>query len=114
MSYDNGIPQLIYTDGERTLSMFVQPGHLNEDALPADAEQVQVNGAAAWQVPTDQGDVVFLQRPGVVVVIVGPATDQAASDVATSPGPKADQSESVMDHVRGAAEGLLETFGFQG
>jgi hypothetical protein len=114
VSYVNGIPQLVYTDGQRTLSMFVQPGHLNEAALPSDAQPVQVNGAAAWQVPTDQGEVVFLQRPGVVVVIVGPATDEAASDVATSSGPKADQSESVMDHVRGAAEGLLETFGFQG
>jgi anti-sigma factor RsiW len=111
---DGGYPQLVYTDGKRTVSMFVRPGHLNVDALPADAEQVRVNGAYAWQVPSVDGDVVFVQRPGVVIVIVGPATDEAASDVATAPGPRAGDDDSLWDRVRGAAEGLLETFGLNG
>jgi anti-sigma factor RsiW len=108
-----GIPQLIYTDGQKLLSVFVQAGRLNQAAVPDDARRVEVNGAEAWLVPSDDGDTIFLQRPGVVVIIVGPSLDQAASDMATA-GPKADGDESLLDHVRDAAEGLLETFGLQG
>jgi hypothetical protein len=111
---DGGIPQLVYTDGRRIVSMFVQPGRLNQDALPSDAEPVQVNGALAWQVPTSQGAVVFLQRRGVVVILVGADPDRAASDVAESNGPRADEHESLLDHVTDAGTGLLETFSFQG
>jgi anti-sigma factor RsiW len=111
---EGGIPQLVYTDGERTVSMFLRPGHVNVDALPANAHQVRVNGFPAWQVPSPDGDVIFLQRPGVVVVIVGPAPNEAASDVATAPGPSADDDDSLLGRARRAAEGLLETFGLSG
>ena len=111
---DDGIPQLVYTDGRRTVSMFLRPGRLNQDALPSDAAPVQVNGALAWQVPTAQGAVVFLQRPGVVVILVGADPDRAASDVAESDGPRAHEDESLLDHLTDAGAGLLETFGFQG
>jgi hypothetical protein len=108
-----GIPQLVYTDGQKLLSVFVRAGHLDQGAVPGDAKRVEVNGAEAWLVPSDDGDTIFLQRPGVVVVIVGPSLDQAASDLASA-GPRADGDESLLDHLRGAAEGLLETFGLQG
>jgi anti-sigma factor RsiW len=108
-----GYPQLIYSDGQRTLSVFVRPGRLDENALPNDAKQVLVNGAEAWSVPSDGTEAIFLQRPGVVVVIVGASQDAAASDMAAS-APRADGDDSILDHLRGAGEGLLETFGFQG
>ena len=107
-------PQLVYSDGQRTVSMFLRPGRLNTDALPSDAQRVQVNGSLAWEVPTSSGAVVFLQRPGVVVIIVGAQPDEAASDVAQSDGLHADDSESLLDHVSDAGEGLLETFGLRG
>jgi anti-sigma factor RsiW len=111
---DDGTPQLVYTDGRRTVSMFLRSGRLNEDALPSDAVRVQVNDARAWQVPTAEGAVVFLQRPGVVVILVGADPDRAASDVAESSGPRTDEHDSMLDHVSDAGTGLLETFGFQG
>jgi hypothetical protein len=107
-------PQLLYTDGRRIVSMFLRPGRLNQDALPSDAEPVHVNGVLAWQVPTSAGAVVFLQRPGVVVILVGVDPDQAASDMAGPNGLRADEHESMLDHLTDAGEGLLETFGFQG
>jgi anti-sigma factor RsiW len=108
-----GYPQLIYSDGQRTLSVFVRPGQLDENALPDGAKPVLVNGSKAWSVPSNGMEVIFLQRPGVVVVIVGPGQDQAASDMAST-APRADGDDSILDHLRGAGEGLLETFGFQG
>jgi anti-sigma factor RsiW len=111
---EGGTPQLIYSDGRRTVSMFLRPGRLNVDALPDNARRMQVNGSPAWEVPSSKGEVLFMQRPGVVVVIVGPSSDRAASDVADSDGPKADESDSVFDHLRDAGEGLLETFGLRG
>jgi len=107
-------PQLLYSDGRRIVSMFLRSGQLNQDALPSDAEPVHVNGALAWQVPTSAGGVVFLQRPGVVVILVGADPDRVASDVAGPDGPRADEHESMLDHLSDAGEGLLETFGLQG
>ena len=98
---------------QRTLSVFVRPGQLDENALPDDAKPVLANGSKAWSVPSDGMEVIFLQRPGVVVVIVGPEQDEAASDMAST-APRADGDDSILDHLRGAGEGLLETFGFQG
>ncbi|HEY1279770.1 MAG TPA: zf-HC2 domain-containing protein [Acidimicrobiales bacterium] len=109
----DGFPQLIYSDGQKTLSVFVRPGHLNTNALPDDAKPVQVNGSMAWEVPSGDTEVIFLQRPGAVVVIVGAGQDAAASDMAST-APRADGDDSILDHLRGAGEGLLETFGFQG
>ncbi len=109
----NGLRQFVYSDGQHTVSMFLQRGELDESALPSDAEQVQVNGEPAWRVPSSIGDVIFVQQPGVVVVIVGPQPDQAASDVAGSNGPRAG-SESVLDHINDAGTGLLDTFGLRG
>ncbi len=108
-----GYPQLIYSDGQRTLSVFVRSGRLDQNALPDDAKPVLVNGSKAWSVPSDGTEVIFMQRPGVVVVIVGPGQDAAASDMAST-APRADGDDSILDHLRGAGEGLLETFGFQG
>jgi anti-sigma factor RsiW len=111
---DDGTPQLVYTDGRRTVSMFLRPGRLNLDALPSDTERVEVNGVWAYQVPTAQGAVVFVQRSGIVVILVGADPDRAASDVAESDGPRTDEHESMLDRVADAGAGLLETFGFQG
>jgi Putative zinc-finger len=108
----NGTLQFVFGDGERTLSVFLVPGVLDETALPADTTPTVVNGAPAYEVPTQQGDVVFVQQPGVVVVIVGPAPGAATSDVAGSNGPH--EGDSLADRVTGAASGLLDTFGLRG
>lgn len=111
---DGGTPHLVYSDGQRTVSMFLRVGRLDTDALPSDTHTVEVNGAQAWEVPTSSGPVVFMQRPGVVVIIVGSPPDQAASDVAGTDGLHADQSESLLDHLTDAGQGLLQTFGLHG
>jgi anti-sigma factor RsiW len=111
---EGGLPQLVYSDGARTLSVFLRPGRLDVAALPQEAQPVLVNGTPAWDVPTLDGDVVFVQRPGMVVVIVGSTPDEAASDVSTGPSPKAERSETIVDHLEAAGQGLLDTFGLRG
>jgi hypothetical protein len=109
----NGLPQYVYSDGERMLSVFLRPGELDESSLPPDASPTLVNGVPAWEMSTEEAEVVFVQQPGVVVVIVGPAPDAAASDVAGSNGPH-QGGESLADRITGAATGLLDTFGLRG
>ena len=110
----DGEPQLIYSDGSRLVSMFLRPGTLDVNALPDGTTPGTVNGVPAWHVPTPNGDVVFVQQPGVVVVIVGSQPDQAANAVSGPSGPHASSSGSLWDHLSDAGQGLLETFGLKG
>jgi hypothetical protein len=110
---DDGRKQLVYSDGSQIFSMFLQAGRLDVRALPVDAQPVQMDGVPAWLVPTADGDVVFVQRARVVVVIVGMAPPAATSEVANAPAPSTG-SLSMLDRVEAAGRGLLETFGLQG
>jgi anti-sigma factor RsiW len=110
---EGGTPQLVYSNGDTTLSMFLRPGELDVSALPDGAEQVSVNGAPAWSVPTAEGVVVFVQRPGIVVVIVGQVPTDAASEVASGPTPRAG-SPSIGDRLESAGRALLQSFGLRG
>jgi len=89
--------------------MFVQPGELDVSALPADAERVAVNDMPAWRVVTADTDVILVQRPGVVVVLVGPrgSEEQTLAQEADAEAPQ----PSLGDRIDAAARGLLDAFG---
>jgi len=107
-------PQAIYSDGRRTVSVFVIPGQLDEDVV-AGARPAEVNGFPAWQVSTDQADVVLLQRADAVVVIVGSAWPaDLVPEVAAGPDPEIDKETSVADRLEQAGRQLLKTFGLEG
>ncbi len=108
----NGWPQYLYEDGEgRTLSVFVRPGRLDVDALPAQRRPVAVNGVPGWAVTLEGEEVVFLQKTGTVVVIVGEGLDGATADVAMEPSLERSDEPGVVDRMVAAGRGLLETFG---
>ena len=105
-----GRRQAVYADGKgRVLSMFLQPGRLDEASLPDDAEAVAVGGLPAWRITMGDDHVVLLQRPGVVVVLVGPATTDDERMVAEASGRAPEPS--VTARIDAAARGLLDSFG---
>ncbi len=104
-----GRQQLLYRDGERMLSMFVQPGELDVSALPVDAEPVAVNAMPAWRVAAADVDVILVQRPGVVIVLVVPhgSEEQTLAQEADAEVPE----PSLGARIDAAARGLLDAFG---
>jgi hypothetical protein len=81
--------------------------------MPDTARQVRVNGQPAWQVPTGDADVVFVQQPGAVVVLVGAATSEVLGDVAAELRPEVGDP-SLLDRLDDAARGLLDAFALRG
>jgi anti-sigma factor RsiW len=109
-----GTPHAVYVSGDRAVSVFSVRGRLNTAALPAGAEQVTVNGAPAWRVPADQGDVVFVQRGGAVTVIVGASTTDVLPDVADGAAPTVARGDGLLDRAEHAARALLDAFALRG
>jgi anti-sigma factor RsiW len=109
----DGRPQAVYTNGDRAVSVFSVPGRLDTGAMPDTARQVRVNGQPAWQVPTGDADVVFVQQPGAVVVLVGAATSEVLGDVAAELRPEVGDP-SLLDRLDDAARGLLDAFALRG
>lgn len=108
----DGWPQYLYEDAEgRTLSVFARPGRLREEALPATKRAVAVNGVSGWAVTIDEQEVVFLQKPGSVVVLVGDDPRDATADAAMEPILERRDDLGIVDQLVGAGRALLETFG---
>jgi hypothetical protein len=109
---EGGWPHYLYADADgRSLSVFVRPGQLDVAALPSPRRSVAVNGVPGWAVTLEGQEVVFLQKPGSVVVLVGDAGERAKADVAEEPALARAEHPGVVDHLVGAGRALLETFG---
>jgi anti-sigma factor RsiW len=108
----DGVPQAVFTNGEQTLVVFMVPGRLDWQRLPS-PRPVEVNGYPAWQVSTDDADVVLVQRGNAVVVISGPPSS-TDPDLATQIDPELPTPNGIGDRVEAAGRRLLETFGLRG
>lgn len=105
-------PQAVYSNGDRTLSLFLVDGRLDEDRLPEGAERVTVNGRAAWALAAPRGmTAVLVPKGDTTAVLLGDAPAAAASAVADGDG---GAGPSIGDRVSAAARALLETFGLRG
>ncbi|HEX9258709.1 MAG TPA: zf-HC2 domain-containing protein [Acidimicrobiales bacterium] len=105
--------QAVYSDGERTVSVFVVPGRLDGDAVRG-ARTAVVNGLPAWDLSTAATEVVLLQRPGVVVVVVGSAWPEALVPEVAAAQPHVADDPSISDNLSRACRELLRTFGLRG
>jgi hypothetical protein len=103
--------QAVYTNGRQTLIVTVVPGQLDWNRLP-EPQPVSVNGAPAWLVHYDDVDVLLVQRPEAVVVIVAPPT-QASTAVAEDLEPEVPVDKSLAARFEAAGRDLLDTFGLQ-
>ncbi len=101
----DGRRQAVYTDGREWLSMFVEPGRLDTNALPADAHALE--GGPGWAMRIGTDEVVVVQRGDTVVVLVGAGSET----VMTAAGGRA-PSPSVHQRIDAAARGVLDSFGF--
>lgn len=103
----DGRREALYTDGVDWLSMFVEPGRLDTDALPDDARPVAIEGRRGWAMRVGADEVVVVEQGDTVVVLVGEESEQvmtAARGQAPTP--------SIRQRVDAAARGVIDSFGF--
>lgn len=103
----DGRREALYSDGEAWVSMFVEPGRLDTDTLPADARPVTVDGRRGWAMRVGSDEIVIVERDGTVVMLVGDASEQLMTG-ATGEAP----SPSVRQRVAASARGVIDSFGF--
>jgi hypothetical protein len=99
-----GMLQAVYRDGERWLSVFAEPGHLDPADLPADARPVTGGGDRAWSVAG--GKVLVVDQGDAVLAVVGPTGSPALAGALAAEAP----DDGVLDRVQAAARGVLRAF----
>lgn len=105
--------QALFSDGDTLLRVQLVPGRLDWRRLPT-PRPVTVNGAPAWQVRTDDADVLLVQLDGAVMVVAGPPEAPDPGTVAGELTPRLPEDRSVRARLTGAARSLLDTFGLRG
>lgn len=105
--------QALFSDGDTLLRVHLVPGRLDWRRLPT-PRPVTVNGAPAWQVRTDDADVLLVQLDDAVMVVAGPPGAPDPGAVAGELTPRLPEDRSVRARLTGAARGLLDTFGLRG
>ena len=99
--------QAVYAMGGETVSVFVQEGHLDWDALPV-AGRRRLGGDQAWV--DEELAVTVVQAGDEIVTIVGLPSDQVAAMVAALP----DKERSALDRLTVVVAALTRQLGFPG
>lgn len=101
----------VYSDGERRVSVFEEPGRCNWDALP-EGEEIRIDGSRGWHGTVDGHDIVVVQKGRRVYTIVAePAPDQMMDDVTVS---MPSEDPSTWDRIRDASYDVTRVFGLRG
>jgi anti-sigma factor RsiW len=102
--------QLLYENGEHSISLFEKPGELDYDQLPAQGHRVDVDGKDAWIWDRDHADgrVLVVQSDDLVVTLVGDNHTDVKAAAAALPGTP---STTPLDRLRQACADALSQLG---
>lgn len=100
------VVHVLYSDGLHGLSLFVQPGKLDRDRLPAGGRAVALKKAGALRYTWAGGEIITWQAGPVVRTLVGDAApDEVLAAARSLPGaPRA----SLLGRFRGACREVAE------
>lgn len=98
---------VLYSDGDRALSVFAEPGDLAESSLPPGGRTMRITGHTLWHWHRADGDIVLWQSDGVVYTAVGDAPLAQVFEAAASM-PDEDRELSVGERLRRAARSAAD------
>ncbi|HVM54953.1 MAG TPA: zf-HC2 domain-containing protein [Acidimicrobiales bacterium] len=101
---------LLYRRGAYGLSIFELEGSIDWTALPADGSEIEIGRQRAWRWddPRAGGRLVVVERPGMVVLLVGDEPGDAVLEVARAlPGPREPAFTTRVKQSVGRALDLL-------
>lgn len=105
--------QALYRHGTTVVSVFVQPGDLDEADLPVDAERVRLGDVTGYRMVRPEVVVLVLERGAAVYTVVAPASTSTASLPEALPTRRT-PAPSVLDRFESAGRGLVDCFGLAG
>jgi len=101
-----------YTNGASLVTVMRQRGRLDWSHLPSDVSKSRVDGQRVVVAGDQQWSVLFVERAPYVYTVVAPVGSGVVEQIAAAlPGSK---SRSLSDRLEGAANGLVDCFGFRG
>lgn len=100
------VVHLLYSDGLHGLSVFMQPGRLDDDRLPEGGRPVRVGGADARRFTWAGGEIVTWESGPVVRTVVGDAAPDEVMAAARSLPPA--PGMSVLGRIRRASRHVAE------
>lgn len=99
------IRQAVYARGDEAVSVFVQKGRVQWEALPTTG-LTEIEGLQAWV--DRERQVTVVETDGQVVTIVGLPTEEVDEVLDSLPGPRL----SLFDHVQNTVSSLVGQFGY--
>lgn len=105
----DGVVHATYSDGLHGLSLFVQPGRLDRDRLPAGGEAVRIGATAALRYTWAGGEVVTWESGPTVRTLVGDAAAAEVIDAARSVPAVA--RPSALERLRSASRQVAAVLG---
>jgi len=103
----------IYSDGERQISVFEEPGHVRWDELPP-GEPIDLNGSRGWHGSVDGYEVFVVQRGRRVYTIVAQAQADEMKMMGDLSDAMPEDDTSLLDRVRDASYDVVTVFGLRG
>lgn len=103
------VVHVLYSDGLHGLSLFLQPGSLSRQGLPAGAAPAEVVGAGALRYTWAGGEIVTWASGPVVRTLVGDAAGAEVLAAAASVPPT--PARSLMERVRAACRQVAGVLG---
>lgn len=100
------IVQTVYSDGLHGISVFSQPGRLDEDALPSGGRAVRIGRRTGWSYAWPGGVAVTWEAGGLVYTLVGDGPgEELVAAAASLPRPP---SPSLFGRLKQSSRAMAE------
>jgi hypothetical protein len=100
------IVQTVYSDGLRAISVFAQPGTLDEGSLPRGGQVVRLGRRSGWSYAWPGGVAVTWETGGVVYTMIGDGPgEELVAAAASLPAPP---EPSLLDRLKRSSRNMAE------
>lgn len=103
----------MYTDGERDVSLFEQPGRVDWDQLPATGRFLEIAAGTAWTGTVNDQSVLIMSRGAMVYMLVA-SGDQAMAEMSEMSESMPGDDDNWFDQLRRASRRTTEFWGLSG
>jgi hypothetical protein len=112
VAVEGDVVQALYRDGDGSVSVFAEPGRIDWPHIPANGEELVVDGDRGWRWLKPGPSLVVVGRGDVVYTVV--SADEAVDVVAVASAlPAQVDGDGLGDRLQDGCTGVVESLGFE-